>query len=236
MKFAKPFLFLAVPLSFHHVSPCAGNAAEVRTSVREFLDQVANEDLSPERRAILDRLVQHLAQQRAQQRDQGKMINVTFICTHNSRRSQMAQVWFHVAAHVYNVADIHAYSGGTEVTACNARTIEALRRSGLEVKQLSEGENPIYSLRFSEAAEPIQVFSKVYSQQGNPQHDFVAVMCCDDADRACPLVEGADGRFALSYIDPKVADETPREQEVYDQRNRQIAAEMLYVISRVSRL
>ena len=56
-------------------------------------------------------------------------IDLTFICTHNSRRSHLAQVWAQAAAAHYKITGIRTHSGGTEATACNHRTIRALRRS-----------------------------------------------------------------------------------------------------------
>jgi arsenate reductase len=60
------------------------------------------------------------------------------------------------------------------------------------------------------------------------------MMCCSNADQACPTVLGADARFSLHYEDPKSADGTPREAQAYDERCAQIATEMLYLMSRVS--
>ena len=45
-------------------------------------------------------------------------------------------------------------------------------------------------------------------------------------------MRGADRRFAIPYEDPKVADGTDAEAARYDERSLQIAAEMLYVLSR----
>ena len=63
--------------------------------------------------------------------------------------------------------------------------------------------------------------------------DSCAVMTCSDADEACPIVQGADARFAIPYEDPKAFDGTREEAWAYDERCRQIAREMLYVFSKV---
>lgn len=41
---------------------------------------------------------------------------LTFICTHNSRRSHLAQVWAQVGAEFYGVIGVETFSGGTEAT------------------------------------------------------------------------------------------------------------------------
>ncbi len=48
------------------------------------------------------------------------------------------------------------------------------------------------------------------------------------------MVQGASSRFAIPYDDPKVADGTPEETAIYDERCAQIAREMLYVFSQVA--
>ncbi|MEM9671082.1 MAG: hypothetical protein ACFB15_14955 [Cyclobacteriaceae bacterium] len=59
---------------------------------------------------------------------------------------------------------------------------------------------------------------------------FAAVIVCSDADEACPFNPEADARFFFPYEDPKQHDNTPQESKQYDERFRQIAREMLYVI------
>jgi len=160
--------------------------------------------------------------------------DLTFICTHNSRRSHLGQVWAQTAATVYELpaGRLRTFSGGTEVTACNIRTVRALRRAGLSIVEAEpNGGNPRYLVQYAEQEDPLLVFSKVYHQDGNPTSDYIALMCCSDADEKCPVVTGATERCALYYEDPKLADETPQEEAVYDQRCRQIAIEMFFMIA-----
>ncbi len=163
----------------------------------------------------------------------GQEAHLTFICTHNSRRSHFSQIWAQVAAQYYGLKGVKTYSGGTEATACNARTVAALRRAGLEITDSTGGGNPVYLVVYAKGAPPIRAFSKVYSAEGNPSKDFLALMTCSHADGNCPVVEGSALRLAVHYEDPKVADGTPEEGARYDERCRQIAAEMFYMMSRV---
>jgi len=163
-----------------------------------------------------------------------KKVSLNFICTHNSRRSHFGQVWAAIAAAYYHISNIHTYSGGTEATAFNPRSVAALRRVGLEVKtQNNESPNPKYHVSFSDAIPPMICFSKTYDASSNPSNDFTAIMTCNHADENCPIVFGASKRFAITYEDPKVADDTPQEVAKYDERCRQIATEMFYVFSMV---
>jgi len=166
----------------------------------------------------------------------GGETSLVFICTHNSRRSHMAQLWAQAAAFHLGLNDVNTYSGGTEVTAFNARAVAALERAGWTAAvEGTEGRNPVHTLR-AEGVPAQPCWSKRYDDAANPTSGFVAVMTCSEADGACPVVFGASARFALPYIDPKVSDGTPEESATYDARSAQIAAEMLYVMQTAARL
>lgn len=185
--------------------------------------------LPEERREILDEMVGFITERvRA-----GEPVDLTFLCTHNSRRSLLGQAWAQTAAVHYDIPGVTAYSGGTETTACNPRTVRALRRAGFSVVQSNSEDNPHYLIQYSEARRPIEAYSKLYDAEGNPAAGFLAAMCCADADANCPVVHGASARIRLCYEDPKVADDTSEETARYDERCRQIAIEMFYVMSRV---
>jgi len=201
-------------------------------SIEQYLLQRRNEwsQIDNERKAQL----RVFAEQIQRLHDKQGEVPIIFICTHNSRRSHFAQVWMSVAAYRAGLDYIRCYSGGTEATACNPRTIAALQRAGFQITTLQEGENPKYQIRFSDDAQPIIAYSKVYDTAENPQHGFVAVMTCSQADEACPAVRGAAARVAIPYEDPKKADGSPQEASTYDERCAQIAREMLYVVSLLS--
>ncbi|MEX0994754.1 MAG: protein-tyrosine-phosphatase [Balneolaceae bacterium] len=157
---------------------------------------------------------------------------LNFICTHNSRRSHLAQIWTTTAADYYDIDKLEAYSGGTEATAFNPRAVAAIERAGFEVKH-PEGENPKYEVRFGSESRPMICFSKTFDAPSNPSEDFAAIMTCSEADANCPFVPGAKFRASVTYRDPKESDGTDRETQIYDERCRQIAAEMFYMMSQV---
>ena len=163
----------------------------------------------------------------------GKSVKLIFICTHNSRRSHMGQLWAQAASVYYNTPNVMCFSGGTEATAFNYRSVKALQKAGFEISAKEKKENTLYKLIYSTQKEPITAFSKKFSHKENPQEGFVAIMTCSDADEACPFVPGADARFSIQYEDPKIADDTEQEEKVYDERCRQIANEMFYLFSKV---
>ncbi|MEO9872329.1 arsenate-mycothiol transferase ArsC [Ekhidna sp.] len=177
--------------------------------------------LEGSRKHILNELASYILQ------NENPKLN--FICTHNSRRSHLSQVWAQVFAHYFGI-EAATYSGGTEATAFHPNAVAALRRAGLEITD-GEGINPKYTVEFAEGVKPMICFSKTFDDAINPQKDFAAVMTCSEADSDCPFVHGASKRIKLFYEDPKVSDGTSDELKTYDKRCAQIASEMKYVFS-----
>ena len=189
-------------------------------------------DLVPaERKVVLGAIVTSITAQL----ETGANAKLTFICTHNSRRSHMSQIWAQTAAYYYGLNKVSAFSGGTEVTACNCRTVTAMRRVGFDITDATTGDNPIYLVRYAEDRPPIRAYSKLYNADANPKRDFIALMTCSAADKSCPIVKGAVARYAIHYIDPRLCDDTPTETTAYNERCREIAREMFYIMSEVRR-
>lgn len=195
--------------------------------LEETISSVIGTKFSKERCEVLQPLIDYI--QSKASKNQEALLN--FICTHNSRRSQFAQVWAQTAAYYYNVKAI-CYSGGVEVTTFNERAVAAVKRAGLEFA--SEGkDNPKFTVSFSEETEPLIMFSKLYDDDSNPIHDFAAIMTCSHADKNCPFISGTEARIPVMYDDPKEFDDSPQEILKYDERSMQIAREMFYVFSQI---
>lgn len=185
-----------------------------------------------ERKVLLDELGIYIKGKLSSERE----VDLVFICTHNSRRSHLAQIWAQAAANYFGIKHIKTYSGGTIKTAFNQSAVHAIKKAGFNVSIVKEGKNPKYSVQYSEKAEPIICFSKVYSHKTNPKEGFVAIMTCSDADEACPVIGGAEYRTTIQYEDPKQFDGTENEASAYEERSMQIGREMYYVFSMVSKL
>jgi arsenate reductase len=167
-------------------------------------------------------------------RNQKKQVRLVFICTHNSRRSQLGQLWALTAAQFYGIQDIVTFSGGTGSTAFNPRVIRAIERAGFRVeKGNGDMDNPHYIISSGEHILSDPMFSKKYDDNVNPDAGFCAIMVCSDADEACPIVAGAEDRISLPYDDPKSYDDTDHEKTKYDERCRQIAREMFFTFAYV---
>jgi protein-tyrosine-phosphatase len=210
----------------HHASH-----AKLLPGLQPYVAQVAREvnTVSDERKAVLDTIAIDIAGRLKA----GKRADLTFICTHNSRRSHMSQIWAATAAYYYGLNGVHTFSGGTQATACNCRTVAAMRRVGFEIEDATTGDNPIYLVRYAEDRPVIRAYSKLYNTDGNPKRDYIALMTCSIADKSCPVVEGAVSRYAIHYVDPRLCDDTPAETEAYNARCREIAQEMFYIMSQV---
>lgn len=184
--------------------------------------------IPPKRKTALEELAFYIHQKLRNE----QVVELAFICTHNSRRSHFGQIWTETAAVHFGIKGIETYSGGTEATAFDPRAVAAVERAGFSVDH-PEGENPHYRIGSSTDATPMECFSKTFDDPFNPQHGFAAIMTCSDADENCPVVAGAEFRSPITYEDPKIADGTPEESKVYDARCAQIAREMFYVFGQV---
>ena len=185
------------------------------------------DELPPERRATLDRLAEFVRARRLV----GSPARLTFICTGNSRRSHLAQLWAAAAARYCGIAGVETYSGGTEPSAFDPRTIAALERAGFVVDEPDDDGH--HRVHLAPDIAPLESFSKRFDDPTNPRAGFVAVMTCSEADEECPFAPGAALRVSLPYDDPQAADGTPEEASRYDERSREVAIEMLYLFSRV---
>ncbi|WP_428232961.1 low molecular weight phosphatase family protein [Flavobacterium sp.] len=167
--------------------------------------------------------------------DQHQEIRLNLICTHNSRRSHLSQVWAQTAAHHYGIQNVFCYSGGTEATALYPKIAETLAESGFKITKLSKGNNPVYAIKFAGNQAPIIGFSKTYDDDFNPENEFAAIMTCSQADGGCPFIAGAEQRIAITYEDPKAFDDSVQQTEKYHERSLQIATEMFYVFSQIKK-
>ncbi len=196
-------------------------------NVSETIASLDISSVSSERKDILNPLVDYLKDKI----ESKQPIRLNFICTHNSRRSHLSQIWAQTMAAYFNIENVSCYSGGTEATAMFPKVGETLINQGFKIKKLSEASNPVYSVKYSENAPSIIAFSKKYDDDFNPASAFAAIMTCSSADKGCPMVFGCDKRVAVTYEDPKKSDGTPEQTEIYFNRSLEIATEMKYVFS-----
>lgn len=198
--------------------------------IGKIIKELNPQTITDERKAVLQPLAYFIQSKVSN----GEDIRINFICTHNSRRSHLSQVWAQTMAYFFNIKNVFCYSGGTEATALFPMVAKTLQNSGFEVKTISEGNNPVYSIKYAENEHPIIGFSKKLDDDFNPKSEFVAIMTCDSANEACPFVPGAEKRIPITFEDPKAFDNTPQQAEKYNERSLQIATELFYAFSQIN--
>ncbi len=197
----------------------------------ETIELINNKEIGTERKNILTPLVDFIQKKV----DEKKEIRINFICTHNSRRSHLAQIWAQIAAAYFDVPDVICYSGGTEETALFPKVAETLTTQGFSVTKISDSTNPVYAVKYDENNHPVIGFSKKYDHPFNPVQEFAAVMTCSQADGGCPFIAGAEKRIPITFEDPKISDGTPEQARIYHERSLEIGAEMLYIFSQIKK-
>lgn len=189
------------------------------------------ENINSERKSVLQPLIDFIQSKVSEQKE----IRLNLICTHNSRRSHLAQVWAQTAAANYGIENVFCYSGGTEATALFPMVASTLKNIGFNVQILAEGKNPVYAIKFAENEHPVIGFSKLYNDEFNPEEEFAAIMTCSQADGGCPFISGAEKRIPITFDDPKAFDNTPEQKEKYQERSMQIGTEMFYIFSQIKK-
>ncbi|MDG1714639.1 protein-tyrosine-phosphatase [Lacinutrix sp.] len=198
--------------------------------IEDLIKSLNTETISSERKTVLQPLTDFIQSKVSGNQE----IRINFICTHNSRRSHLSQVWAQTMANYFNIKNVFCYSGGTESTALFPMVAETLQNSGFQINTISKNENPIYSIKYADNEHPIIGFSKKLDDDFNPKSEFVAIMTCDSANEACPFVPGAKKRIPITFEDPKAFDNTPQQAEKYNERSLQIATELFYVFSQIN--
>ena len=199
-------------------------------TLNDIISSLDISTISEERKQILDILKTYIQTKK----DNHQNINLNFICTHNSRRSHLSQIWAQTMANNFKIKNVFCYSGGTEATAMFTVVEDTLKKQGFHIDKLSNEKNPVYAIKFSDNNNPIICFSKTFDTDFNPSSNFAAIMTCSHADENCPFIAGAEQRIPVRYDDPKAFDNTPQQLEKYRERSIQIATELFYVFSQIN--
>lgn len=193
------------------------------------IESFSSPAISDERKEVLQALVQYVQNKSIN----NEAIRLNFICTHNSRRSHLTQIWAQTMAYYFGIKNIFCYSGGTDNTAIFPKVIETLSNQGFQIQKLTETENPVYAVKYAQNEAPIVCFSKKYNSDFNPKNKFGAILTCDNVDQDCPLVLGAEARISVKYKDPKAYDTTDQIDEKYEECSLLIGQEMYWVFNSI---
>ena len=197
--------------------------------IEQSIKALKPEGITESRKEVLKPLVDYIQEKV----DHNREIRLNFICTHNSRRSHLSQVWAQALAFYVGLKNVNCYSGGTEATALFPRVVDTLEKSGFEINEISKGPNKVFSIKYAANEPPVIGFSKTYDDDFNPVSGYAAIMTCSEADAGCPYIAGAELRIPVTYDDPKAFDNTSQQAEKYLERSLQIATELLYVFIQI---
>ena len=116
----------------------------MKTEIAEIISGFQKNKISEERKQVLQPLIDYIREKRTHK----EKIRLNFICTHNSRRSHLSQIWAQTMAHYFKMDNVECFSGGTEATAMFPKVAETLAKQGYEITKLSENQNPVYAIKF----------------------------------------------------------------------------------------
>jgi protein-tyrosine-phosphatase len=200
-----------------------------------LLSEIESIDLSQikeNRKELLDQISKHIEDQMLSNNE----ATLVFVCTHNSRRSQFAQVWASIMAEYYGFLHINSLSAGTEATALFPQVAKTLEQAGISVRKEADKHinNPRYLVQYNQSGAYLELYSKTVNEIPEQKNGFIAIMVCSDAEENCPFIPAAKARIALQYTDPKMYDGSEKASEEYKKTSKQIAAEMAYLFSTIN--
>lgn len=103
-------------------------------------------------------------------------LNILFLCTGNSCRSQMAEGW----ARCIRSESVNVWSAGIEIHGMNPDAVRVMEEAGVDISgQHSKHLNEVRHIPF----------------------DWV-ITVCDNANESCPIFPGQVKRFHISFDDP----------------------------------
>ena len=193
------------------------------------IESISKTTITKERKVVVQPLIDFIQTKV----DTNQPIRLNFICTHNSRRSHLSQIWAQTMAIHFGIQNVFCYSGGTEATAMFSKVGETLTNQGFQIQQLSSNNNPVYAVKYDENEAAIVCFSKTFDDAFNPNSEFAAIMTCSSADAGCPFIAGAEKRLPIRYEDPKAFDGTDLMDAKYSERSLEIASELYFVFSQI---
>ena len=198
-------------------------------NLSKTIKNITRISVSNKRKEVLNPLIDYIQSKV----NQNQEVRLNFICTHNSRRSHLSQIWAQTMAFHFGIKNVFCYSGGTEATAMFPIVGETLTNQGFQIQQLSEAKNPVYAVKYDTDEVAIICFSKTFDDAFNPTLQFAAIMTCSSADEGCPFIAGAEKRLPIRYDDPKAFDGTDLMDAKYAERSIEIASEMFFVFSQI---
>ena len=205
------------------------NTTTMFQNLNTTIESISKTTIAEERKVVLQPLIDFIQTKV----DTQQSIRLNFICTHNSRRSHLSQIWAQTMAFQFGIRNVFCYSGGTDATAMFPKVGETLTNQGFQIQQLSSENNPVYAVKYDENEEAIVCFSKTFDDGFNPTSEFAAIMTCSSADAGCPFIAGAEKRLPIRYEDPKAFDGTDLMDAKYAERSLEIASELYFVFSKI---
>ncbi len=184
------------------------------TGFKKFFLEINNYKPEKNKKNHLDEIVSEINAGLA------KTDNIVFLCTHNSRRSQLCQIWGSILSKIYKI-DLNFHSAGSEKTEVHKNIFYCLSNAGVKV-----GDNKIH---FEDLT--INLRSKRLGEIKAKK--FIAIMTCSDAEKSCPTDPRSIKNIKIIYEDPKIFDNSEREKEEYYKTSKSIAEDLNYIIKKL---
>lgn len=204
-----------------------GYAQDIRFNdeLDKFCKQTKREFLSipAERRAILNGIAEQLTKKKY----------IGFTCQTNTRRTMLLQTWAQTAFLFYGLNQKFAFSIGDTISEVYPEVVNVLQLSGFYYTALENALPNGYVIYVGKDIPIDYMVSKTDFGTIDPAKSVVVNICSSGEQSA---LTANIPHVSLAYQSPAIFEKTPEEKQKYEELNRQIATEMLYLAKRTKDL
>lgn len=176
--------------------------------------------IAADRKLLLDKLAEEMTYKRY----------VMFTCKTNSRRTLLLQAWTQAAFLYTGLFNKFALSTGDTVTEVYSEIANVLRASGFYCNKAENGDDKGYLISINEELPINIILSKNYFGTIDTTHIVITNICADKEQSKIAL---NTKHFILPYQNPTIYDKTELEKLKYEELNKTIAIEMMYLAQKI---
>jgi arsenate reductase len=156
---------------------------------------------------------------------------IGFTCHTNSRRTMLLQTWAQTAFLFYGLNQKFAFSIGDVASAVYPEVVNVLQLSGFYYTAMEETNG--YVIYVGKDI-PLEYMVSKADFGTIDKEKSVVVNVCTSGEKS--NIAASFPNIELAYQSPTIFEKTPQEKQKYEELNRQIATEMLYLAKKTKDL
>lgn len=129
--------------------------------------------------------------------------NMVFYCSEYTFRSQASQVFAQTLCFLRKHKRVNVFSAGLKTGEIDSKLVDYLSKIGYRITKTAKDGKTAYEVRYSDAADPLVLFSKTLYDGSLPKNTDIPVILCDiKAEPECAALPQEAKPFMMAF--PKV--------------------------------